>query len=142
MVTNQQMRINYALHDLPVEVSITVGCRKLSALLIYSVVLPSFTLVFLSFIYYTFQWDLVCDKNYLSEFSQTIYQSGSFFAQLSMGSVMDRFGRKPVHILANMALAVAGVGCAFTQTYIGFIATRIVVGFISQVNGVVTSFRS
>ena len=29
---NQQVRINHAIHDLPVKVSITVGCRKLSAL--------------------------------------------------------------------------------------------------------------
>ena len=70
------------------------------------------------------QWDLVCENNYLSELSQTYYQVGALVGELTMSILVDKFGRKWVHIGASSLVAILGTGVAFTDSYSSFAILR------------------
>jgi len=83
-----------------------------------------------------FQWDLVCDRAYLKDLTQTICNVGVMFAALVCSILSDKFGRKPVFLLSEWAMVVVGVANAFAPNYQTFAALRFLVGIFIQVRTV------
>lgn len=83
--------------------------------------------------YYTVveQWNLVCQRNYLSELSQTAYHLGCLFSEIVFSYLVDRYGRKMVHSVSNLAICVVGIANAFSNTFITFIVLRTILGMLT-----------
>jgi len=79
------------------------------------------------------QWDLVCDRAYLKDLSQTILVFGVMFGALSGTILADKFGRKPVFLYSHWAMVVVGVANAFAPNYHVFAALRFISGILQQV---------
>ena len=79
------------------------------------------------------QWDLVCDREYLKDLSQTILVVGVIFGAMVFTSLSDHLGRKPVFLFTQWALAVVGVANAFVPNYHAFLALRFCTGALQQV---------
>ena len=81
-----------------------------------------------------FQWDLVCDKNYLSDLTQVIYQLGGMVGDIVGAPITDYFGRKWVHASSYIIVAVFGVGLGFSQNYTTFIIIRFFISIAVSVS--------
>jgi len=79
------------------------------------------------------QWDLVCDREYLKDLSQTILVIGVIFGAILFTSLSDHLGRKPVFLFTQWALVVVGVANAFVPNYKVFLALRFCTGALQQV---------
>ena len=79
------------------------------------------------------QWDLVCDREYLKDLSQTILVIGVIFGAMVFTSLSDHLGRKPVFLFTQWALVVVGVANAFVPNYHVFLALRFCTGALQQV---------
>lgn len=78
------------------------------------------------------QWDLVCDREYLKDLSQTVLVIGVIFGAMVFTSLSDHLGRKPVFLFTQWALAVVGVANAFVPSYHAFLALRFCTGALQQ----------
>ena len=78
------------------------------------------------------QWNLVCDKNYLGELSQTLYQLGSLVGELLL-FVVDKYGRKKIHIITHLIICVVGVVNAYSVSYSMFAITKAIGGMFIAV---------
>jgi len=79
------------------------------------------------------QWDLVCDREYLKDLSQTILVIGVIFGAMLFTSLSDHLGRKPVFLFTQWALVVVGVANAFVPNYNAFLVLRFCTGALQQV---------
>ncbi|XP_076330883.1 organic cation transporter protein-like [Tachypleus tridentatus] len=84
------------------------------------------------------EWNLVCDKAWLQSASTTISMAGVLVAVFISGQLADRFGRRPVILLGVFILLVAGIGCAFSSTFIVFNILR----FLSTFGATFLTFSS
>jgi len=84
-------------------------------------------------LYCSLQWDLVCDRAYLKDLTQTILVVGAMFGALMCTPLSDKFGRKPILLLSLWALVVVGVANAFAPNYYTFIVLRFFTGILFQV---------
>ena len=71
------------------------------------------------------QFDLVCDKEWVSSLALTLAAVGDFVGALFAGVYVDRFGRKNGIVAAAVVLTVAHVVCAFMPTIVLFLIVRI-----------------
>ena len=78
------------------------------------------------------QWDLVCDRAYLKDLTQTILYVGTMIG-LFCTILSDKFGRKPVFLYSHWALIVVGVTNAFASNYYIFVVCRLLTGVLFQV---------
>ena len=60
--------------------------------------------------------------------------AGCLLGEIFGTTFSDRFGRKKVHVGASVTMAVVGTAVAWMPTYAGFVALRIVEGFLLVVN--------
>ncbi|XP_055893264.1 solute carrier family 22 member 4-like [Biomphalaria glabrata] len=74
------------------------------------------------------EWDLVCEKEYFSDVSQTVLAGGYIFGALFLSRFADAYGRKVPYVLANLVFFVAEVVSAFSPTYIFFIVLKFILG--------------
>ncbi|XP_030850708.1 organic cation transporter protein-like isoform X1 [Strongylocentrotus purpuratus] len=72
----------------------------------------------------TQSFDLVCDRKYLINLSQSIFFIGVLIGSLLFGAISDRYGRKITLIISNVLVVVFGVGAAFSPNYITFVVLR------------------
>ena len=79
------------------------------------------------------QWDLVCDRAYLKDLTQTIFTFGVMLGAMSCTTVSDKFGRKPVFLFSQWAMVVVGVANAFAPNYYVFAVFRFLTGALQQV---------
>ncbi|XP_013792773.2 organic cation transporter protein-like isoform X1 [Limulus polyphemus] len=84
------------------------------------------------------EWNLVCDKAWLQSVSTTISMAGVLVAVFISGQLADRFGRRPVILLGVVILLVAGIGCAFSPSFIVFNILR----FLSTFGATFLTFSS
>ncbi|CAH0553198.1 unnamed protein product [Brassicogethes aeneus] len=70
------------------------------------------------------QWDLVCQKENLASFAQTITMLGILFGNMIFGYLSDRFGRKDPLLWAVIIQAITGLGAAFSPWLILFLIMR------------------
>jgi len=86
------------------------------------------------------QWDLVCDRSYLKDLTQTILFVGMMFGAVICTPLSDKFGRKPVFLFSNWAMVVVGVANAFIPNYYVFVLFRFFTGLLREVT--LCRFRS
>jgi len=79
------------------------------------------------------QWDLVCDRAYLKDLTQTSYVVGFMVSVLIFSILSDKFGRKPLFLFCQWALVVVGVANAFAPNYLVFTVLRFFSGMLQQV---------
>ena len=89
--------------------------------------------------WFIFQWDLVCDKAYLIETSQTVMVIGVLVGAIVFTTLSDNFGRKPIFLFSQCAMVVVGVTTAFINNYYAFTVLRLFAGALQQVGNVMYS---
>ncbi|XP_053515151.1 organic anion transporter 3 isoform X4 [Artibeus jamaicensis] len=62
------------------------------------------------------EWDLVCDSNKLKEMAQSVFMAGMVIGGILLGSLSDRFGRKPILSCSYLLLAASGSGVEWVST--------------------------
>ena len=82
---------------------------------------------------FLFQWDLVCDRAYLIETSQTVMVIGVLVGAIVFTTLADNYGRKPIFLFSQCAMVVVGVATAFINSYYMFAALRLLAGALQQV---------
>lgn len=78
------------------------------------------------------QWDLVCDKNYLVETSQSVFSFGVMVGAFWFTMLADRIGRKPVMLFCEFGAIALGLAIAFSGNYIMFVALRFFQGALRE----------
>ena len=71
----------------------------------------------------------MCERNYLAELSQMLLNLGSMLGYGFGSTLMDRWGRRNIHVASCMALALLGTGVAFSNSYVMFAVLRAAMGF-------------
>ncbi|KAF9414747.1 hypothetical protein HW555_007443 [Spodoptera exigua] len=74
------------------------------------------------------QFELICDKAWLSNFTQTICMFGVLMGSIIFGFIADRYGRRPALLISCMLLLVTSIGEAFCKIYWLFTAVRFFIG--------------
>ena len=85
------------------------------------------------------QWDLVCERAYLKDLTQTIFMVGMMFGSMMCSTLSDKFGRKPVFLISQWALVVVGVVNAFAPKYFVFVVLRSFAGLLTIVRFLLSS---
>ena len=80
------------------------------------------------------QWDLVCNRDYLAELSQTLFQVGGLIGELFLTTMVDRLGRRPVHLIGLVATTVIGCAVALSQNYIMYAVLRLLLCIVIMVS--------
>lgn len=79
------------------------------------------------------QWNLVCDKNYLVETSQSVFNFGVMVGAIVFTSLADRVGRKPVHLGCQYTMLLLGLAIAVAPSYVVFVILRFFQGAAREV---------
>ncbi|XP_036364181.1 organic cation transporter protein-like [Octopus sinensis] len=67
------------------------------------------------------EFDLVCERKWLKSTLQSVYFAGYLVGSIVFGALSDRFGRRPIILLANICLVVSGVIKIFVPSLIIFL---------------------
>ncbi|KAK2918437.1 solute carrier family 22 member 7a [Channa argus] len=74
------------------------------------------------------EWDLVCDNKQLNQALATYFFLGVTFGAVLFGQLSDKFGHKPMYLVALLAATLLGVTAAFSTSYIMFAISRALCG--------------
>ncbi|GBP82657.1 Organic cation transporter protein [Eumeta japonica] len=74
------------------------------------------------------EWDLICEKRWLKDFTQTLFQLGTLLGSVFFGMASDRFGRKYPLCLAVLIQVVSGTCASFMRDYWLFTFLRFITG--------------
>ncbi|OCT83983.1 solute carrier family 22 member 20 [Xenopus laevis] len=74
------------------------------------------------------EWDLICKLRQMRQIAQSIYMAGVLVGAVVLGGVSDRFGRRAILIVANLAMAVCGTCAAFLPNFITYCTFRCLCG--------------
>ncbi|XP_077977745.1 organic cation transporter protein-like [Glandiceps talaboti] len=75
-----------------------------------------------------FEYDLVCDKDWMKQLSKSIVPVGNLVGSVVFGQISDIFGRKPVFIITLILTVAISIGTSFTQSYTIFIIGQFCLG--------------
>ncbi|CAH4034031.1 unnamed protein product [Pieris brassicae] len=85
------------------------------------------------------EWGLICEKKWLSSFTQTLFQLGTLIGSVVFGMASDRYGRKNPLLAAIVLQFVMGLVASFLAGFWSFTFVRFLVG-VSVGGTMVTSF--
>ncbi|PWA30652.1 hypothetical protein CCH79_00009216 [Gambusia affinis] len=74
------------------------------------------------------EWDLVCDNKQLNQALATYFFIGVMFGAIVFGQLSDKFGRKPMLVVALIASTLLGATAAWSTSYIMFAISRALSG--------------
>ena len=89
--------------------------------------------LFVLYVVICLQWDLVCDRAYLKDLTQTILIVGVMFGAMICTTLSDKFGRKPTFLCCMWTMVVVGVANAFASNYYLFAFLRFCTGLLVEV---------
>ncbi|XP_077551289.1 beta-alanine transporter-like [Haemaphysalis longicornis] len=76
-------------------------------------------------------WNLVCDRQWLYQFSFFLYMVGPVFSAPVAGAMADRFGRRPVIIALLWVFSFASIVSAIANSFFMFLTARLVISATS-----------
>ena len=79
------------------------------------------------------QWDLVCDRNFLADTSQFVFNFGVMVGAIVFSSLADNIGRKPVILGCQFILICISLIVALSPNYITFVVLRFFQGAFREV---------
>lgn len=85
------------------------------------------------------EWDLICERSWLSSFTQTMLQLGILIGSFIFGYMSDRYGRKNTFLVAIFGTIVSGLIIPFSPSYEVFTGLRTLLG-ITTAGTMVVSF--
>ncbi|KAK6976484.1 solute carrier family 22 member 2 [Biomphalaria glabrata] len=74
------------------------------------------------------EWDLVCNEESFSDFSQTVLVLGEMFGSLFLTRFADRYGRKVSFIATSLVFLAANMTCAVSPNFIFYLVFRFITG--------------
>ncbi|XP_064619908.1 solute carrier family 22 member 3-like isoform X2 [Lineus longissimus] len=77
------------------------------------------------------EWDLVCEQNFYAELSQTLYTIGTMVGSMAISPLSDMFGRKTVHLGAQVLTAIISTASALVPNYAAFVVLRTLSGVVA-----------
>ena len=95
--------------------------------------LKRYILLWVTILFLSFQWDLVCGNAYKASLSITLYFVGVMLGSLTFGLLSDKFGRRPVFLCTMTTPFFVGLPLLFTKNFTVFAALRLLLGFLIQV---------
>lgn len=75
------------------------------------------------------EWDLVCDRQGLASFSQTIFMLGILVGNMVIGGLADKYGRRLPLCFAVTTQLIFGVASSYATNYWLFSIARFVTAF-------------
>lgn len=75
-----------------------------------------------------FQFELVCDKDYITQTITTIQMAGLLIGSLSAGQFGDAYGRKLTYFLSLLILVLSNLIAAFSINWYMFAVLRFFIG--------------
>ncbi|XP_077987899.1 organic cation transporter protein-like [Glandiceps talaboti] len=75
-----------------------------------------------------FEYDLVCDDDWMKQLSKSIVPLGNLVGVLVFGQIADIFGRKPVYIITLIISVAIAIATSFAQSYTMFIIGQFCLG--------------
>ncbi|XP_045449762.1 organic cation transporter protein-like [Melitaea cinxia] len=85
------------------------------------------------------QWDLICEKAWLKNLTQTIFMLGILVGNMLFGHLSDRFGRRIPFLGAVFLQLIAGVTTAYSVNWYMFTSLRFLLA-VATGGTMVTSF--
>ena len=82
---------------------------------------------------FTAQFDLVCERAYLTPLATSIYFFGVMLGGLTFGPLGEKYGRRPVLLASLVAAVVSSVSLTLADSYVVFVLIRLANGFFLQV---------
>ncbi|XP_077978580.1 uncharacterized protein LOC144434013 [Glandiceps talaboti] len=75
-----------------------------------------------------FEYDLVCDKEWMKQLSKSIVPLGNIIGVVTFGQISDIFGRRIVFIITLTTSVIVSIGTAFSPSYIIFLIGQFCLG--------------
>ncbi|KAM3964929.1 organic cation transporter protein [Aphomia sociella] len=85
------------------------------------------------------QWDLVCDRHWLKNLTQTVFMLGILVGNMVFGHLSDRYGRRMPFLAAVFLQLISGVTTAYSVNWYMFTALRFLLA-VATGGTMVTSF--
>ncbi|XP_077295926.1 organic cation transporter protein-like isoform X2 [Arctopsyche grandis] len=85
------------------------------------------------------EWDLVCDKEWMKNMTQTVFMFGVLLGNMLFGFLADRFGRRYPLLLAVFLQTVAGVSASLAWNWLSFTIIRFILA-LSTGGTMITGF--
>ncbi|XP_070534527.1 organic cation transporter protein-like isoform X2 [Ptychodera flava] len=79
-----------------------------------------------------FDFNLVCDKDWMKELSKSIVGVGQLAGGVVLGQLADIFGRKPVIIVGAFLITLTGVGTAFSPWFPMFVVGQFLISALGM----------
>ncbi|XP_026318853.1 organic cation transporter protein-like isoform X2 [Hyposmocoma kahamanoa] len=85
------------------------------------------------------QWDLVCDRQWLKNLTQTVFMLGILVGNMVFGHLSDRYGRRMPFLAAVFLQLISGVTTAYSVNWYMFTTLRFLLA-VATGGTMVTSF--
>ncbi|CAH0553380.1 unnamed protein product [Brassicogethes aeneus] len=85
-------------------------------------------------------WDFVCDRKWMGSVAQSIYMVGVLTGAVVMGTLADKYGRKPVFCISGILQLILGLLDAFTPEYYSFVIVRYIYGIFGSAGAYIPGF--
>jgi len=73
-------------------------------------------------------WGLVCKKQYQATLISAAFFFGFMLGTVALGSISDKFGRRPALLVSMLCSQLASAGCALAPTPLLFAVSRVLAG--------------
>ncbi|KAH9523193.1 hypothetical protein Btru_066063 [Bulinus truncatus] len=74
------------------------------------------------------EWDLVCDRESLSDTTQTIFVAGEMFGSFFLTRFADTYGRKKSFLVTNFMSFATSVICSFPPNFVFYVVFKFAFG--------------
>lgn len=76
----------------------------------------------------TVDWELVCEKQYQATLISSAFFMGFMMGTVVLGSISDKYGRRPALLVSMLCSQLAAVGCAMAPSPMSFAVARVLGG--------------
>ena len=84
--------------------------------------------------FFFLQWNLVCDRENLADVIISAYNIGKMIGCCILPPFADKYGRKPIYIIAHALLSAVNIGSTFSPNYLFYLGSKAVAGFLESVS--------